>query len=164
LFVKIIAFQANKNYSFKVKTTNFDTAVTAKMVDLYLNTQTAIDLTQPSFVTFATTADAGSYGSDRFKIVFNSAALGNDSFTKNTISVYPNPIVNNEFTIALPSSVTGTVNVSITNMLGQEVYKATSDATPTMQIQPKQQLQEGIYVVSVSNNGNVMQTKVIVKK
>ncbi len=52
LFVKTIAFQANKNYTFKVNTQNFDTTVTAKMVDLYLNTETPIDVTQPSFVTF----------------------------------------------------------------------------------------------------------------
>lgn len=163
LFVKTIAFQANKNYTFKVNTQNFDASVSAKMVDLYLNTETPLDVTQPSFVTFITTADVNSYGSDRFKIVFNSSALTNDNFANNTISVYPNPIVNNQFTIALPSSVTGTVNVSMTNMLGQEVYKATSEATPTMQVQPNQPLQEGVYIVSIDNNGSVMQTKVIVK-
>lgn len=163
LFVKTIAFQANKNYTFKVNTQNFDASVTAKMVDMYLNIETPLDVTQPSFVTFSTTADANSYGSDRFKIVFNSTALENDGFATNAISVYPNPIVNNQFNIALPSSVTGTVNVSITNMLGQEVYKSTSDAAQTMLVRPNQPLQEGVYVVSVNNNGKVMQTKVIVK-
>ena len=163
LFVKTIDFQANKNYTFKVNTQNFDASVTAKMVDMYLNTETPLDVTQPSFVTFSTTADANSYGSDRFKIVFNSTALENDGFATNAISVYPNPIVNNQFNIALPSSVTGTVNVSITNMLGQEVYKSTSDAAQTMLVRPNQPLQEGVYVVSVNNNGKVMQTKVIVK-
>jgi hypothetical protein len=163
LFVKTIAFQPNKNYTFKVNTQNFDASVTAKMVDMYLNTETPLDVTQPSFVTFSTTADANSYGSERFKIVFNSTALENDDFATNAISVYPNPIVNNQFNIALPSSVTGTVNVSITNMLGQEVYKSTSDATQTMLVKPNQPLQEGVYIVSVNNNGKVMQTKVIVK-
>lgn len=163
LFVKTIAFQANKNYTFKLNTQNFDASATAKMVDMYLNTETPLDVTQPSFVTFSTTADANSYGSERFKIVFNSTALENDDFATNAISVYPNPIVNNQFNIALPSSVTGTVNVSITNMLGQEVYKSTNDATQTMLVRPNQPLQEGVYVVSVNNNGKVMQTKVIVK-
>lgn len=163
LFVKTIAFQANKNYTFKVNTQNFDASVTAKMVDMYLNIETPLDVTQPSFVTFSTTADANSYGSDRFKIVFNSTALENDDFATNAISVYPNPTVYNEFNIALPSSVTGTVNVSITNMLGQEVYKSTNDAAQTMLVRPYQPLQEGVYVVSVNNNGKVMQTKVIVK-
>ena len=163
LFVKTIAFQANKNYTFKVNTTNFDTTVTAKMVDMYLNTETPINVTQPSFVSFSTTADAASYGSERFKIVFNSGALGNDDLAKNAISVYPNPVVNNQFTVALPGSVTGKVTLSVTNMLGQQVYTATTDATPTMQVQPKQQLQQGVYVVSINNNGNVIQTKVIVK-
>ena len=163
LFVKTIAFQANKNYAFKVNTQNFDASATAKMVDMYLNTETPLDVTQPSFVTFSTTADANSYGSDRFKIVFNSTALENDDFATNAISVYPNPIVNNQFNIALPSSVTGTVNVSITNMLGQEVYKSTNDAGQTMLVRPNHPLQEGVYVVSVNNNGKVMQTKVIVK-
>ena len=163
LFVKTVQFQANKNYTFRVNTANFDTAVTAKMVDLYLNTETAIDLTQPSFVTFTTTADATSYGADRFKIVFNNAASGNGSFNASTVAIYPNPIANNEFTIALPNSVSGNVTVKMSNMLGQEVYSYTSEATTTIQIQPKQQLEEGIYVVSISNNGQVIQAKVIVK-
>ena len=164
LFVKTVQFQAGKNYTFKVNTVNFNTAVTAKMVDLYLNTETAIDLTQPSFVTFATTADANSYGSDRFKIVFNSAVLTSEIFNANSVSIYPNPIANNEFTIALPNSVIGNVTVKMSNMLGQEVYNRTAEATTTMQIQPKQQLQEGVYVVSISNNGQVILAKVIVKK
>ena len=163
LFVKTTQLESNKNYTFRVNTTDFDTSVTAKMVDLYLNSETPIDLTQPSFVTFATTSDANSYGSDRFKIVFNNAALGNGSFTDSAISIYPNPITNNQFTLALPLSVTGKVTVSITNMLGQQVYNNSADASQTMQIMPKNQLQEGVYVVNISNNGNVVQAKIIVK-
>jgi hypothetical protein len=163
LFVKTIQLQANKNYTFQVNTNDFDTTVNAKMVDLYLNTETPIDLTQPSFVSFTTSSDANSYGSERFKIVFNTTALGNGSFTGSSISIYPNPIVNNQFTLALPSSVSGKVTVTISNMLGQQVYNDSSDATPTMQIKPKQQLQEGVYVVSISNNGQIMQAKIIVK-
>lgn len=164
LFVKTIQLQSGKNYTFKVNTDNFDTAVSAKMVDLYLNTETPIDLTQPSFVTFSTTSDAASYGSDRFKIVFNSTALGNGSFDSSNISIYPNPIVNNQFTIALPTSVTGKVSVTMSNMLGQIVYSFSQDAVSTMQISPKNQLQEGIYIINITNNGNVVKAKVIVKK
>lgn len=163
LFVKTIQFQANKNYTFKVDTNNFDASVSAKMVDMYLNNETPIDLTQPSFVTFTTNSDASSYGSERFKIVFNSSILGNDSFNQSAVSLYPNPIVDNQFTLALPTSITGKVSVSISNMLGQEVYKLSSNASPTMVIKPTQHLEEGVYVVSITNNDQVLQVKVIVK-
>lgn len=163
LFVKTIAFQANKNYTFKINAQDFDTTATAKIVDLYLNTETPIDLTQPSFVTFNTTTDAASFGANRFKIVFNSAALANESFNLTSVAVYPNPIVNNEFTIALPSSVSGLVTVTMRNMLGQEVFRTSASATPTMSIQPTQQLDNGIYVVTIDTKGKMVQTKVIVK-
>lgn len=163
LFVKTLQFQADKSYTFKVNTENFDTTVSAKLVDLYLNTETSLDLTQPSFVNFATTSDANSYASDRFKIVFNSAALGTGTFTGSAIAVYPNPITNSQFSIALPSNVSGKVTVSMSNMLGQVVYNETSEANSTMLIAPRQQLQEGVYIVSVSNNGKVMQSKVVVR-
>lgn len=164
LFVKTIQLQADKNYTFKVITDNFDTTLNATMVDMYLNTQTPIDLTQPSFVTFDTTSDTASYGSDRFKIVFNNAALGNGSFTESSISLYPNPVLNNQFTIALPISVTGKLMVTISNMLGQVVHKVTTDAIQNVQIKPISQLEEGIYIVSINNNGQIVNAKIIVKK
>lgn len=164
LFVKTTQLVANKNYTFKVNTANFDTSVAAKMVDMYLNTETPIDLIQPSFVSFSTSADAGSFGEDRFKIVFSSAALGNPSFAGSAISIYPNPVVNNQFTLALPNSITGKVAVTITNMLGQQVYNSSAEANATMPINPKNQLEEGVYVVTISNNGEIVQAKITVKK
>ena len=164
LYIKTAQLQSNKNYTFKVNTENFDTAVSAMMVDLYLNSQTPIDLTQSSYVSFTTSTDAASYGANRFKIVFTSSTLANESFNDSSLTIYPNPISNNEFNIALPKSITGQVKVSVSNMLGQEIYNVSHDATPTMLISPKQHLEEGIYIVSITNNGQVAQGKIIVKK
>ena len=164
LFVKTSQLQANKNYTFKINTENFDTTVNAKLVDMYLNNESILDLTQPSFVAFNTTSDSASFNVERFKIIFNNALLSNNSFGMNSISLYPNPIVDNQFTLALPTSLTGQVAVSITNMLGQEVYKISTNASPSMVIKPTQHLQEGIYIVSIANNNQITQIKVIVKK
>lgn len=164
LLIKTIQFQANKTYTFKLNTENFDTTVSAKVVDMYLNNETSIDLTQSSFVDFTTNSDALSYASERFKIVFNNATLGNNSFNQSAVILYPNPIVDNQFTLGLPASITGKVSISISNMLGQEVYKLSRDASPTMIIKPNRNLEEGIYIVSITNNEEVLQIKVVVKK
>lgn len=164
LIIKSTQLQANKSYTFQVNTTNFDTSISAMMVDLYLNSQTPIDLTQASFMTFTTSNDAASYGTNRFKIVFNNSTLANESFNETSFTIYPNPISNNEFSISLPKSITGEVRVSISNMLGQEIYINSHESTPTILISPKQQLEEGVYIISISNNGQAVQSKIIVKK
>lgn len=93
-----------------------------------------------------------------------SSTLGNELFNSSTISLYPNPIVNNQFTLALPASISGNVMVTISNMLGQTVYTTSQNADSKMQISPENKLQEGIYIVSISNNENLVKTKIVVKK
>lgn len=163
LSIKTIALVANKNYTFALNPADFDASLSARLLDSYLNSETPLSLSQPSFINFSTTSDEASYGTDRFKIIFNSDTLGNNTFVKNTISVYPNPVTNNQFTVALPSTVTGKVTLSITNMLGQRIYDTMIDAAPTMEIQPKKTLQNGVYIVNVTNNGSSFQIKIIVK-
>ena len=80
LQVQLQQFQANKNYTFRTHFNNFDPATTPFLVDTYLNQYTALANTATTDVAFITTADALSYGTNRFKIVFQNNALNNPNF------------------------------------------------------------------------------------
>jgi hypothetical protein len=72
----------------------------------------------------------------------------------NPISIYPNPVKDNQFTISLPASISGKVVVGIYNMSGQLVYKTDiAGASNSIAIHPTQSLKTGDYVVKVENNG-----------
>jgi hypothetical protein len=165
LKLKTIRFAANTSYTFKINTSNFDNSLSAYLVDQYLNTQTAIDLTAPNFMNFATTMDAASYGADRFKVVFSaSSTLSNDQWDAKSLHIYPNPVVDNQFTIGVSSSITDKVTITIYNIIGQSVYQVS--ATPinnTIQVQPNVELKAGVYMVEMTNNGKTNTQKIIVK-
>jgi hypothetical protein len=162
LLIKSLRLGSNKSYTFRIKATNFDTSLTGYLVDNYLNTQQVIDFTQDYFANFSTTTEAQSFGEDRFKIVF-STALNNNQFTKDTFVVYPNPVVNNQFTIKLPVTLSGNVKVKVHNLLGQEVFQVNTTAAPTLEIAPKNILSSGVYIVSVMGEGISSQQKITVQ-
>jgi hypothetical protein len=165
LLLKTMRFSANKSYTFKINATNFDNTLSAFLVDQYLNTQTQVDLTAPNFVTFATTTDAASYGTDRFKVVFSpSSALNNEEWNSKTIRIYPNPVVDNQFTIAVSSSITDKVAITIYNMIGQSVYKESAAAiNNAIVVRPTALLKAGVYMVEMINNGKTSTQKIIIK-
>ena len=161
LAIKTLRLVANKDYTFKIKS-DYTPNVTGYLVDNYLNTQQVIDFTQDYFANFSTTTDAQSLNEDRFKIVF-STALNNNQFTKDAFVVYPNPVLNNQFTIKLPATLSGNVKVTVHNLLGQEVYQVNTTAAPTLEIAPKNILSSGVYVVSVLGEGISSQQKITVQ-
>jgi uncharacterized OsmC-like protein len=165
LLLKTMRFSANKSYTFKINATNFDNTLSAFLVDQYLNTQTQVDLTAPNFVTFATTADAASYGTDRFKVVFiPSSALNNEEWNSKSLRIYPNPVADNQFTIAVSSSITDKVAITIYNMIGQSVYKESAAAiNNAIVVRPTVLLKAGVYMVEMVNNGKTSTQKIIIK-
>jgi hypothetical protein len=165
LLLKTMRFSANKSYTFKINATNFDNTLSAFIVDQYLNTQTQVDLTAPNFVTFATTADAASYGTDRFKVVFSpSSALNNEEWNSKALRIFPNPVVDNQFTIAVSSSITDKVAITIYNMIGQSVYKESAAAiNNAIVVRPTALLKAGVYMVEMVNNGKTNTQKIIIK-
>ena len=162
LLIKSLRLGSNKSYTLRIKATNFDTSLTGYLVDNYLNTHQDIDFTQDYFANFSTTADAQSFGEDRFKIVF-STPLNNNQFAKDTFVVYPNPVINNHFTIKLPATLLGYVKVTLHNLLGQEVFEVSTTASPTLEITPKNKLLSGVYIVSVTGEGISSQQKITIQ-
>ena len=164
LLLKTMQFSANKSYTFKVNTTNFDSSLTGYLVDQYLNSQTQLDFSTSNFITFASTTDAASYGADRFKVVFNSSALNNEEWNTKSLRIYPNPVVDNQFTIAVSPSITDKVTICIYNMIGQSVYRESATAiNNSIVVHPSAILKAGVYMVEMTNNGKTSTQKIIIK-
>jgi hypothetical protein len=164
LLLKTMQFSANKSYTFKVNATNFDSSLRGYLVDQYLNSQTLLDFSTSNFITFATTTDAASYGADRFKVVFNSSALNNEEWNTKSLRIYPNPVVDNQFTIAVSPSITDKVTICIYNMIGQSVYRESATAiNNSIVVHPSAILKAGVYMVEMTNNGKTSTQKIIIK-
>jgi len=163
LQVQLQQFRANKNYTFRTHFNNFDTSTTPFLVDTYLNQYTALANTATTDVAFITTADALSYGTNRFKIVFQNNALNNPNFNAENIVVYPNPVTNNQFNIALPSDLIGEVAIKIINTIGQTVYQTKTEAQKTIIITPNSILTQGIYLMKLTNQGKSSTKKITIQ-
>lgn len=163
LLVQLQQFQASRNYTFRTHFNNFDPATTPFLVDTYLNQYTALVNTATTDIAFTTTTDALSYGTNRFKIVFQNNALNTPDFNAENIVVYPNPVTNNQFNIALPSYLTGEVTIKIINTIGQTVYQTKTDAQNTITITPNSTLSQGLYFVELTNQGKSSTKKIIIQ-
>ena len=163
LLVQLEFFKANKNYTIRTHFNNFDSATTPFLVDTYLNQYTALANTALTDVAFITTTDALSYGTNRFKIVFQNNALNNQNFNSENVVVYPNPVTNNQFNIALPSYLTGEVTIKMINTIGQTVYQTKTDAQNTITITPNSTLSQGLYFVELTNQGKSSTKKIIIQ-
>lgn len=163
LMVQLQQFQPNKNYTFKTKFTNFDSSSTPYLVDTYLNQYIALASNGTTNCVFTTTADALSFGANRFKIVFQNISLSNPDFSAEKIVVYPNPVTNNQFNISLPGNLTGVVNVKLINTIGQIVYQTKMEAQNTVTITPNISLAQGLYFVEITNQGKSSIKKITVQ-
>lgn len=163
LMIQLQQFQPNKNYTFKTKFTNFDSSSTPYLVDTYLNQYIALASNGTTNCVFTTTADALSFGANRFKIVFQNISLSNPDFSAEKIVVYPNPVTNNQFNISLPGNLTGVVNVKLINTIGQIVYQTKMEAQNTVTITPNISLAQGLYFVEITNQGKSSIKKITVQ-
>jgi hypothetical protein len=132
-------------------------------VDTYLNQYTALANTATTDIAFVTTADALSYSTNRFKIVFRNNALNNPDFNAENIVVYPNPVTNNQFNIALPSTITGELTVKVINTIGQTVYRTKTEAQNTISVTLNSTLTQGLYFVELTNQGKTSIKKIIIQ-
>jgi hypothetical protein len=89
--------------------------------------------------------------------------LGLSDWKTNTLQIYPNPVRNNQFTIAVPDQISGAVTVEICNLIGQSIYKVTTGVVNNeITIQPLVNLNRGVYIVSMKNEGAVFTQKISV--
>lgn len=154
----------NTNYTFKIEVSGINNAV-PYLKDNYTGTTTELRNGQENTVVFAlnSTIPASSI-ENRFDIVFASTALATseNEFLRD-IRIYPNPVTENRFEIALPDDVTA-VSVRITNVLGQEVYDENLTVIDNkITIAPKALLKSGVYIVTIKNGKQSAVKKITVK-
>jgi hypothetical protein len=127
--------------------------------DAYLGTQ--IELSDGFVFDFMVDASIpDSTASDRFSLVFDHTTLNvEDNFFGNNFSLYPNPN-QGQFSIKTPN-LSGDVNVEITNLLGQRVYKEQLlIENQSIDVFAKN-LIEGVYIIKLTQNDKTYSTKVV---
>jgi hypothetical protein len=157
--MKTMRLGANKNYTFKIETTNFDSDLTPYLVDNFLNTQTEITTSQAFLASFVTTSNQASYSEDCFKIVFQTSALSTDDFANN-IKLYPNPAkAGGSFYV---DGITEAI-VSVYNVVGQNIPVTVMSQGNAVQVTTTAALSQGVYLVTVTTAGKTAQVKWIVE-
>lgn len=103
---------------------------------------------------FVITSDLGTVYYDNLYFHKNTT-LGNSKFEKSNVKLYPNPVKNR-----LNIEANGSINkVSVYNLLGQEVLKASpKSGSTTLQTS---QLQKGVYVVKTDIDGIITTSKIV---
>ncbi len=93
-----------------------------------------------------------------FKVSCDDCAIVNvEEMEKENITVYPNPATSN-VTVNLVGDEKA--NIQLFNLVGQQVYNETATHTATINVS---NLNAGVYMLKVSQNGKVYTSKVIVK-
>lgn len=96
----------------------------------------------------------------RMTLIFEYGNLTSDNSSSNVVdtdlSVYPNPF-KNSFTVSIKNITTAELSVS--NLIGQEIYKQIINAGDTSIETEK--LGSGIYFVSIKTNSGILTKKVI---
>jgi len=112
-----------RNYRLEFISNIEHPGLTALLIDNYLHTQTALNLTNATLLDFSVNADSASAASDRFKIIFttNRNKIIVSDFGSENI-VYPNPVVNHKMTLNLKGKLQGRYNVIITDQSGEIVF------------------------------------------
>ena len=140
------------NYQWQFELDNYDGA-TPYLFDTLNNSYTQIN--NATVVPF--TVDSNT--TNRFKIVFKNALLGTASF-HNALAIYPNPAkAGASFYVEGISEAT----VSVSNLLGQNVLVETTNQGNTLQVTPNTNLSQGVYLVTITTQGNTQQIKWIVE-
>ena len=106
------------------------------------------------FAQFVITSDLGTVYYDNLYLHKNTV-LSNADFTASTTKMYPNP-TKNSFTIEAKNNIQ---NVSVLNMLGQQVLSANPNSLSTSL--DLSTFQNGIYIVKTTVDGSVVSSKII---
>jgi hypothetical protein len=105
-------------------------------------------------VQFVISSDLGTVYYDNLYLHKNTT-LGTSNFTDAKVNMYPNP-TKNTFTIEAKNNIQ---NVSVVNMLGQEILKNSPNKLSTSL--DLSSFQNGVYVVKTTVDGNVTSSKII---
>ena len=94
-------------------------------------------------------------------------ARGNE-LGNNSISIYPNPVTNNQFTVQFANVSTGTYTVQLTDMMGRQLMQQVVNVGSEHQVQAiklNPTTAKGMYLIKVMNEGSqsVFSTKIVLQ-
>ena len=168
LNVKVWNTTAGANYKLKINTEQFaTTSLNATLEDLFTNSRTPLTLDGTAVeYPFAVTTEAASTG-NRFRIVFETNALGINNPKATGITILQNPITGDTFQLNLGTPGMGSYSYSICNTLGQEVEKGsinnvTQNTNYTVKF--KNTTAAGMYIMKVTGSDNTAFTAKLIKK
>lgn len=151
----------SSNYTYKVLVSGLDRA-TAYLHDKFSNTRTLLENNAETLYNFNVATGNESNSENRFEIVFERGSLGNEDFASTNFNIYPNPVLNNNFTVKVPSE--GKTAITVYNQIGQEIKCNISELSSlTYKVEPQTALASGIYIVKINNDGKSATSKLIVK-
>lgn len=161
IFLKLHGMQ-QKQYQLNIIGERFDAAsnLTAVLQDLFLGTETPINIYGNQSVNFSVTNDAASSG-DRFRIVFRQSAVTpvTDLNSKKGISLYPNPVVKGEDAqIQFRNMQAGKYTVVIYSVAGSKMtqYVVThGGGTAVQKLEISKKLPAGSYFAEISGENGV---------
>ncbi|RZK45978.1 MAG: T9SS type A sorting domain-containing protein, partial [Pedobacter sp.] len=127
--------------------------LSAVFEDRYLRTFIPISLAGKTQVEFTVNGMAASARTDRFQIRIIKGGVEN-LFTSNTISAYPNPIVDRNISLWFDNKPAGKYEVAIINSLGQVVFRKSllhpgGSAMQVLQVDKK--LVKGTYQLKIDS-------------
>jgi len=94
----------------------------------------------------------------------NSLSIDDVVVEKEYVRVYPNPLSDDELTVDLRKfKELSNVEVSITNILGQTIYRKTTHNKEIIRINTSGLLKSSIYLVTVKSGKSIITTKLIVE-
>jgi hypothetical protein len=149
-------------YEFRLNVENWDPSIEIFVQDDYINTTTPITPNQA----YAFSVDANipaSIAEDRFSLVFDNTTLSTtDNAFGYNFSLYPNPAQNGRFYVTTPG-LSGSAYITLTNVLGQQVYAQQLDIqNQEVQIHADN-LSSGVYMMNLSQSEQSFSTKVIIE-
>jgi hypothetical protein len=152
------------NYVLSLDTSEFITAsVTAFLQDNFWNTTTAL-ATGINDINISVSSSDASSAANRFSIVFRNTVLSNEEINTNSFTLFPNPVYNGAVTINAPSFVGQKVAVTVSSILGQQVYAISTDFdSATLQLDTFTSLPVGMYVVTLSSGDHSISRKIVKK-
>lgn len=113
-------------------------------------------------VAFSINDDDTSSSPDRFRIVFLDGTLGTQDATIFEVSMYPNPIGNESLTITGNLTTIESINLQITNMLGQLVVAETLvQQNNRFSTTSTQALSKGLYFVTITSDAGSITKRII---
>ncbi|GGE45265.1 T9SS type A sorting domain-containing protein [Psychroflexus planctonicus] len=151
----------NQDYSFVANLSNFGTTE-VYLVDAYLGTETLLEDGEAYHFSVDTNV-AESLDSQRFSLKFDTETMSMEDVDKKLFSLYPNPAVD---VVQLQSNLalTDKVNLSVYNMLGQQMQiKAEAMSNTNLRLSLGH-LASGVYIVQLTDQEGNSYTQELIKK